>query len=792
MHRSSAEPHPRPIPLGARPRRPGLLALLLASTALGLPGAAFAQVVSGPVVNAGAVNAAAGDLSEAPVPGATTPPTQQQLFQSGETTRVLDQFQLEQAGPVGGGAQAIGVAPGAQVVGYGASGATKYTVQLDGLANGWGGFGGYTGNNNLMMTFDGVPMNNVATGLWASATIPQIGMIQNINVTYGPGEAANRWYDSTGGTIEFTPIQPTQKAGADVYLSYGSFDQQNLNFDIRTGNIDGWSSVIAGGLNEGNDFRQSPNGFQWPSEDYAIYAKTIKNFSDGDLSFGAYLAQGAGYRPNVIPLTPTKGIGLYGANTLPLYSEAANFYEALSSDVWAKFDMDQFATVYTKQNIHIDDYNTFHNMAWYSDEQRLHSDFVNYTPNYNQMYEYNNPENWTLGDKIWMTTTLPFNTLDYGGYYIHSYYQTENAFWNPFPPYFGSRFEPNGNYRNGLFYNDDLALFVQDDIHPISGLHITPSLRVVNDSIQFANGTGPYGAFPNATGNDQDKFGSQHANYVGVEPGVDVNYAPLTWLAFYGGYEQAYQTPTVGGGGGYFQAIPVTQNSTSLELAEYYQAGAKIHFDDALDGYLKKFLLDVNWFDLRLGKQVANATFFNGAEVTTFGNSDYRGVNIALDDNVFSTVHLFFNGAVMNAVYQSYYNGTNYFNGSHVPYVPDTTLDMGVEYTYNIGPSVVKPKLWWQYTGEQYFFNNATVAPSNTTMAAYNTLNLAIDAQVPFEVAGYGKKLDFSLALLNVTNNKFNIYEYESAGGYFSNGSPVALGYPGAPLTVYGTVGISF
>ncbi|MCA7121141.1 MAG: TonB-dependent receptor [Acidibrevibacterium sp.] len=752
----------------------------------------------GGIVNAGSVNAAGGGgTSAAPVPGATVPPTQQQLFESGQTTRVLDQQQLQSVGPMGGGAQAIGLAPGAQVVGYGNTGSTKYNVSLDGLANGWGGFGGQTGNNNLMMTFDGVPMNNVATGLWASATVPQIGMIQNIDVGYGPGDAKDRWYDTTGGTIEFTPIQPTAKAGADIVASYGSYDTVNLNFDIRTGNIGGWSTVIAGGIGEGNDFRTSQNGFDSPAENYAFYVKTVKNFSDGDVSFGGYIAQGGGYRPNVIPVSPMAGVSVNGAGAAgPLYNEKANMFAALDPQVWAKFDQNQFATVYAKQNIHVDDYTTFHNMAWYSDEKRLHSDFNNFQPDYNQLYEMNTPDNWTLGDKMWFTTTLPYNTVDYGAYYIYGLYQTVNSFWSPDAPYYGSQYAPNGNYRFGNFYSGDAAIFLQDDIHPFSQLHITPSIRFVDDTLQYANGAGQYGAFPNATGNDQGQFGSQHASWTGVEPGVNVNYQALKWLALYGNYEESYQTPSVGGGGGYFQAFPVTvATEPKLELAQYWQIGAKAKFNDP-DYYVKNFLLDVNYFDLRLADQTANVALnVNGTEVTTTGTSEYKGVNIAMDDNPFSTVHTFFNGAIMNALYTSYdvIGGSN-FNGSHVPYVPDTTLNLGVDYTYFVGDTAVKPSFWWQFTGPQYYFNNITAAPTNTTMGAYQTLNASIDVKKPFSVAGFGKTLDVSFTILNFTNNRFNIYEYlDSAGDYFGpSAASGILGLPGAPMTMYGQVALSF
>ena len=142
------------------------------------------------------------------LPGANAQPTQQQVFDSNQSIRVIDRQQMAMVGPVAGGAQVISTAPGAIVTGYGDTGSTKYTVTLNGLNQGWGGYGGYTGGAALGVTYDGVPIVDPATSLWPSATIPEIGLIQNTNVTYGPGNPSDRWYTDIGGAIEFTPQQP--------------------------------------------------------------------------------------------------------------------------------------------------------------------------------------------------------------------------------------------------------------------------------------------------------------------------------------------------------------------------------------------------------------------------------------------------------------------------------------------------------------------------------------------------------------------------------------------------------
>ena len=143
-------------------------------------------------------------------PEAKPMPTRDDVMLMPETVRVLDRKQLDAAGPLAGGAQMLQATPGANVVGYGETGATKYTVLLNGIQQGWAGEAtSFTAPGSLGITYDGIPVADPATGLWQSATMPQNLVIQDVQVTYGPGQAADRWYTDVGGRVEFTPIQPT-------------------------------------------------------------------------------------------------------------------------------------------------------------------------------------------------------------------------------------------------------------------------------------------------------------------------------------------------------------------------------------------------------------------------------------------------------------------------------------------------------------------------------------------------------------------------------------------------------
>ena len=143
--------------------------------------------------------------------------------------KVLGRQEIQAAGPAAGAAQALAIAPGVAVSSYGNGGPTKFSFSINGIKQGWGGpSGGTIDDGSLAVNFDGIPMNNVASGLWQSPEINQLEMIQNIAVTYGPGEPADRWYDNIGGAINFVPLQPKTKPGATIGGGYGSFNTPEI------------------------------------------------------------------------------------------------------------------------------------------------------------------------------------------------------------------------------------------------------------------------------------------------------------------------------------------------------------------------------------------------------------------------------------------------------------------------------------------------------------------------------------------------------------------------------------
>ena len=299
-----------------------------------------------------------------------------------------------------------------------------------------------------------------------------------------------------------------------------------------------------------------------------------------------------------------------------------------------------------------------------------------------------------------------------------------------------------------------------------------------------------------------------HESRSAVEPSIDASVMPRPWLTLYGGYDTTYRSPALGGGGGMFQAV----NPAYYILAKgaYSQGGVKVHFVNAPG--LGNFIAGVNYYHLDYTNQEIDVETATGVELTSGGNSTYHGVDVFFDADPKSNIHFFLNFAGEGSSFTNYVTGgtqascgspTNpasgctFYNNLPVSYVPDVTLNTGIYYGIQYhGHELIEPRFWVETTGSQNLWSNNTGTPTNTKMPEYTTANLSFVAPVKFEKQSVNLRLD----MLNLANSKYNEWEYISSGGYFGPlfpaGSTIPSGYinayPGAPLSVYGTISYQF
>lgn len=766
-------------------------------------------------------------------PEAKPMPTREDVMMMAGTVRVLDRKQLDAAGPLAGGAQMLASTPGANVVGYGETGATKYSVILNGIQQGWAGEAtSFTAPGSLGITYDDIPVADPATGLWQSATMPQNLVMQNLQVTYGPGQAMDRWYTDVGGRVEFTPIQPTEESHLSVALTDGPWGQQNFAFVGNTGKFNGWSTVLGGGLGRGDDFRQAPDGFGNPTKNGSAFGKTVKTFSGGSLAFGVLYAKGGGYRPTVIPTTDV-GLVIPTTDGTHFSQGTSGFYSALPYAAYNKYDTNEMFMTYGRERLFLSPSSTLENSTWFEHIRRFHRRNQDALADGPQVDEWNNPHSNIFGDRVGMSQIFPYNTVNFGGYLLHEIYNAHNIFYNPSDG--GSGAEQivgiGSKFRSGYFQQDDVAFYAQDDFHPIPQIHIIPGVRVVgfytsySDQAQrdfkFASGVissshcalfpqlpgqDPYAnvfGTPNAT--DQGSLCGGHESRSAVEPSIDVSVTPYQWLTIYGGYDVTYRSPALGGGGGMFQSV--NPSFYTLAKGAYTQGGVKVHFTNAPG--LRNFIAGVNYFHLDYTKQEIDFETAAGVEESGGGDSTYHGVNAFFDADPLSNLHFFLNFAGEAANFSTYIVGgpslaecasqgltCTAYNNLPVSYVPNVTLNTGIYYGLEHHNHVlIEPRLWIQTIGSQHIWSNNTAQPTTQTMPAYTTVNMSVSAPITFDRQSFDLKVD----MLNLGNAQYNEWEYISSGGYFAGlfpGSTPPSGYinayPGAPRTIYGTLTYHF
>ena len=759
---------------------------------------------------------------------------QRSIYQSAYGDKALDRQQLKSAGVVGGAAQALSFAPGISVSGYGQTGGTKASISINGISQGWAGASpGVVDNGGFAVSFDGVPMSNPMTGLWETPEIPQTALLQGARITYGPGDPENRWYNNIGGGINFVPVEPSNHAGGKVQLTGGSFGTENADVILQTGKIDGWETVFAGGAGRSNGFRSSPDGFNWPTRNYSAFFKTRKVFATGNASFGAYLGDGHGWRPTLIPTTPVAGLTVNGLGQPgQLFSEqTSGYYSAINEKVWAKDDFNRVWIVYARQNLKLDENVTLHNQLWYRQGNRLHLHYNDYTASLGvptNLYEWNNPSSHDYGDKIWSDIYLPHNQIGVGGYFTNTEYNTLQHFYNPADCYTyngttslsgygvtiqpgnqfcGSTSFPDGGYRNNFWYLTDLAAFVQDAITPIASLTITPGIRAVAfDTNYYPEGSveAPYAALlatapagtvsPGFSNQDHGVLPATTTHFNKLEPSVSIRYQPLHWLALYGNWATTYRLPPVGGGGGLYQKqLPA---GDLLEKGVEWQVGGKMFWPQI--GEFSKVLINVNYYNLHFSNQFISSCTTSSATNCTLatGDSLYHGVNLSAEANL-GALKMFTNLNVESAYFNNYNNGVSY-NNMPVSDVPKSTFNIGAYWTHTLpGDMVIKPRAWYQYVGKQAMWDNNVGAPSGQYLPSYGVLNLALAATLP--ASWYGntvKSVKLKLEVMNALDRRYNTFGYLAAAGgndlYGTTAGGYVLAYPGAPRAIYGTISMSF
>ena len=703
--------------------------------------------------------------------------------------------QISLFGPDGGGMQSLAILPNVQISGYNAgSVSSRSTISMRGIKVGWNSVPGDLMTNGITAELDGVPLNSLSQGTgWHSPEVPIGALMAGTDVIEGTGNADTRWYNSIGGTIDFIPVQPSQQAGATAEVSYGSFSTVVGSYVLNTGEHDGWSTVFAVANAHSQSVRDTSDYL--PSRTTDAYMKTQKKLSNGMISFGLYGMYNDEYRPNMIPTTDVSGVTMNGYNVAgPAYSQqSSGFYATIPRALWFKHNSVEDYVAWSHLDLNLAPDFTMTNLMWFRDGYIRHfrmNDFGN--PGDVNVENYNEHSD-TYGDKLQFNKIFSKdNTLSFGGYVINSTatnayngYNSASGFNNASPQSLGYDSTQN------TFW----ALFLQDNATLFDRLNIVPAVRLISLGTTWTNmNTTAYNTYyPNGNATvlaNVDTNPNQATTYVKTEPSIGANYRITSDLNAFANYSIAYTAPTAGN---YDQTNAIVSSlqpptDTTWELGLRYAKNNVLGMDQVS--------AQLSYYNYYLDHQTITNTIYTpqGLPVVEFGSgtSTYNGEDLSINANINKHWSAFANLGWLSANWNSFYSthSGQYYNGMPDSNTPNETANVGVTYVGFFDGGTFDTTLWDQYFGKSYLWNNLTGAPTNQSMAAYNLVNLSINAHLT--TTGWLQNLfhpqvaTVSFDVSNLLNTQYNSTEYISSGGYLGDGvGGYILANPGAPRAMY-------
>ena len=225
--------------------------------------------------------------------------------------------------------------------------------------------------------------------------------------------------------------------------------------------------------------------------------------------------------------------------------------------------------------------------------------------------------------------------------------------------------------------------------------------------------------------------------------------------------------PSMGGEESPYDAASVT--TYDPEYSWNYEVGGHLQFAD------KRVNVDFAAFWIECRDQ--QLTVFpegttTGRMMSNAGRSRSRGVEVSATWDVFklmnlSHLRLMANYGYTNAKFEEFNDGVTDYAGNYLPYAPQHTTSLGVEYNWWIGGKLLDEVVLnasWQGAGKIYW-NEANTLKQDF----YSQLNASVEL----------RKGDFSLSLWgrNLTNTDFYTFYFKSMNNNFYNhGKPCRLG----------------
>ena len=624
-------------------------------------------------------------------------------------------------------------------------------------------------------TFDGVPIiNTFRGGIYGqgddhAVTPITIGQISKVQVYSGANTPRQNSLSSLGGTINFSPNLPSNRAGVDVNLGGGAYVR---NGDIFSGGIEANSGAIqslSGFKVLAKYGHTGSNGFQ--RHVYAhlnsYYLAAVQPFNGGlsNLSLIVVHNDEEAYRPTTVPLALIERYGrdyqyptdvahnisnshathvVLGLKSLlnPLtvgglkffYNNTENDRTAYANSIYNNSYMGYRLPTYLKSASALDGYgsnfNVYNSTLATQKFGSAHAgtQYQRYIDNYHN-----------VGGKAHVSLLLPSNTVTIGSMILQAKDHSMESWYGSSPVPMIMGYNNAWLEHNGKDYYDS---YVQDNMSLFGGrLHVHPGVKYVHISMYAADAPGYYYQHGGAAGK----------TFVYTEPSFGATFSPIKTVELYTNYGRIYKAPNISAIYSVIGAAPIPAPITvKPEYVDSIDAGIRY------SGAAGKISLAA--FDRRFS-HIFSYSYSGVTGITMEYNSgaaDYKGFTISAEKPLFSYFLLKGNYGYTSAKYITAFKGNNgaVTSGMPRPNVPQYTANLALNYAR--GP--LFGSLSSHFTGHQYIAYNGGVT-STTILPAYAIadLNLTYTWQLHGSIL---KQVKLTGYIDNFLDKKHLIYAY--------------------------------
>jgi outer membrane receptor protein involved in Fe transport len=675
-------------------------------------------------------------------------------------------------------------------------------------------------------TIAGIPLNDIFnSGVTYQADNRNNALfitrdLDSVEIYRGINNPAVNTYNSLGGTINFVPRQPSEKAGGDVGVDGGSFGTFDYHVTLNTGNL--------GGIRQTLSFE----------EDYS--RGWLKNTADRNMNL--YYAGNADVGEN----TKAFAYFVYNRNRgnapqfIPqnIIGQQFNFqwpsslYQSKNLDInylgiiGFKSQLGKFVTIEDAAYGGNNNYKrtSFSNPAYtgpyFIDDQGFGYPFWTDYMGYDgfSLFPYTSGQAYGVatddsgygcdpdcafagtdyhfygyngsayGNRLQVTADLPRNKITVGGDIsfgkLHS-----REYW------YGAADMPMTIGYNDAWDERDRrtmwSIYAQDDIHFWDDrVHITPGLKYVHAHTRDFDALGFFYSAP----------GSDSADEHILSPTLGASFRLLPHFTVYGSYGKTIKFPDITA---FYNAIAGPDTAPVVVKPEYaqdYELGARYSHG--------KFFAELNVYQENFSNIIFSSRTASGfTQYQNGGRQRYRGIEGQLTDefghvllgSLKGYLNASYNQAICTTMTTSDLTGESCNPGQSLPNVPKYLASAGLIWDYDGWHADLEGR----YVGSQQlesFFTSLPVAPGeleagqNTEIPDYFLVNLGVIKVVPLK-SGSNKALRFALHVDNLFNKRYfsaaqvNTRNLDMTG---TNQAEDFYGLAGEPRAVFGSVGVYF